>query len=59
MALQWHDKRVVTMMTTMHENKMLTRKRKSRFTKDKQKIIQKPLCIDEYNKYMGGVYKSD
>ena len=47
------------MLTTIHDNKMVTKKRRSRFGNNNQEDINKPMCIDEYNKNMGGVDKSD
>ena len=59
MALQWLDKRLITMLTTIHDNKMVGKKRRSRFGSDHAEDIEKPLCIEEYNKHMGGVDRSD
>ena len=57
-ALQWQDKRLITMLTTIHDNKMVSKKR-SRFGNDHAEDIEKPLCIEEHNKHMGGVDRSD
>ena len=59
MALQWQDKRLITMLTTIYDDKMISKKRRSRFGKDNEEDVNKPLCIKEYNKYMGGVDRSD
>ena len=59
MGLQWQDKRLITMLTTIHENKMVNKKRRSRFGSSHEEDITKPLCIEDYNKHMGGVDKSD
>ena len=59
MALQWQDKRVITMLTTIHDDQMISKKRRSRFGKDNEENVDKPLCIEEYNKHMGGVDRSD
>ena len=59
MALQWQDKQLITMLTTIHDDKMISKKRRSRFGKDNEEDVNKPLCIEEYNKYMGGVDRSD
>ena len=53
MGLKWHDKRVVSLLTTIHDDSMIS---KSRWKKgDNQQVVQKPSCIDEYNCYIGGV----
>ena len=59
MALQWQDKRTITMLTTMHDNKMVTKRRRSRFGNNNEENVMKPLCINEYNKHLGGVDRSD
>lgn len=59
MAIQWQDKRTITVVTTMHEDKMVNKRRRSRFGNNNEETIQRPLCVDEYNKHMGGVDKSD
>ena len=54
MGLKWHDKPVVALLTTIHNDSLIS---KSRWKKGcgSQQVIQKPSCIDEYNSYMGGV----
>ena len=53
MGLKWHDKCVVSLLTTIHDDSMIS---KSRWKKGgDQQVVQKPSCIDEYNSYMGGV----
>ena len=59
MALQWQDKQLITMLTTIHDDKMISKKRRSRFGKDNEEDVNKPLCIEEYNKYMAEVDRSD
>ncbi len=59
MALQWMDKKVVTMLTNIHENEMVSKNRRSRFGVDHIEQVDKPVCIDQYNQFMGGVDKSD
>ena len=56
LALKWHDKRDVVVLSTKHTSEMTTvsvRARGGRVLKDK------PVAVDEYNKHMGGVDKSD
>ena len=59
MALQWQDKRLITMLTTNHDDKMISKKRRSWFGKDNEEDVNKPLCTEEYNKHMEGVDRSD
>ena len=58
LALQWRDKRVVNMISTIHNSDIVTKKQRTRQARDGQED-RKPKMIDEYNKYMGGVDKSD
>lgn len=56
LALQWHDKGDVTMLSTLHKPVMVPT-RKVDFVTKQQKI--KPLCVKEYNENRGLVDKSD
>lgn len=56
MVLKWMDKREVRMLTTLHKNEMVETEKVDHVT---NKVKKKPKCIDEYNKYMGAVDKSD
>ncbi len=48
MALQWMDKKkVVTMLTNIHENEMVSKNRRSRFGVDHIEQVDKPVCIDQ------------
>ena len=55
MALKWMDKRPVVMLSTIHDNSFVTKKRRSRTAPDGQEDILKPLVVEEYNQNMGGV----
>ncbi|XP_070388820.1 piggyBac transposable element-derived protein 4-like [Dermacentor albipictus] len=59
--LQWKDRRVVNMMSTMHTaNETVTAKRRQRSGSTWTQIsVPKPLLIHEYNSGMIGVDKSD
>ena len=59
MAIQWQDKGLITMLTTIHDDKMISKKWRSRFRKHNEEDVNKPLCIEEYNKHIGGVDRSD
>ena len=52
-ALQWKDKRLVTMISTIHDNEMISKRRRTRRVDDGTEEILKPKMIDEYNTYMG------
>ena len=58
-ALKWRDKRHVTMLSTIHDTSMVTKRRRSRLAPGGVQEIQKPLMIERYNMYMGGVDKAD
>lgn len=56
LALKWKDRRDVYMLTTMHENEIITLPKVDRITKENKK---KPLCVVAYNEKMGAVDRSD
>ena len=59
LSLQWTDKRMITMLTNIHDDQMIEKRRRSRFSKDGSETVRKPLAVDKYNTYMGGTDKSD
>ena len=59
MALKWKDKRPVTMLTTIHDDRMISKRRRTRRAEGGQEYIEKPRVVEEYNRHMGGVDKSD
>lgn len=56
MVLKWKDRREVHMLTTMHDNEMVTLAKKDRAT---NKFKKKPACVVDYNEKMGAVDKTD
>ena len=52
------DKRLVSIISTIHDDSMINKDRRTRFTPTGVKKISKLLVIDKYNTYMG-VDKSD
>lgn len=56
LAVKWHDKREVHMLTTINRSGLGQTKKKDHRT---GAIIEKPLAIIDYNANMGGVDKSD
>ena len=59
MALKWMDKRPVCMLTTIHDNSMMTKVRRTRQAVGGQEEIKKPVVVEQYNSFMGGVDRSD
>jgi hypothetical protein len=59
MALKWMDKRPVLMLTTIHNNSMTTKVRRKRHREGEREEIRKPVAVDQYNQFMGGVDRSD
>ena len=55
LALKWHDKRDVLMLSTYHDNSMVQKSRRSRAAEGGVENISKPTVIEDYNKFMGGV----
>ena len=58
LALKWHDKRDVIMLSTYHSDEMVTKTRRSRAAKGGVEEIQKPQVVEDYNQHMGGVDQS-
>ena len=58
-ALKWMDKCPVHMLSTIHDDSVVTKQRCTRLAPDGRKEIRKPHAIEEYNRHMGGVDKSD
>ena len=55
MVLKRMDKRPVVMLSTIHDDSFVTKKRRSRTALDGQEDTLKPLVVEEYNQNMGGV----
>ena len=55
-GIKWMDKRPVSLLSTIHDDSVT---RRSRFSSRGIEMVQKPVMIQEYNKYMGGVDKAD
>ena len=58
-ALQWKDKRIVTMISTIHDDSVIHKSRRRRLANGGQEEVMKPVMIEEYNRHMGGVDKAD
>jgi len=59
LALKWHDKRPVNMLSTIHDNSWVTKRRRTRLAAGGIEEVEKPTMVDRYNTYMGGVEKGD
>ena len=59
LALQWMDKRLVTMLSTGNDSSMSTIQRRSRHSTSGLEVIQKPSVVVDYNAHMGGVDQAD
>ena len=59
LALKWKDKRDVTMLSTYHDERMVTKSRRSRAAAGGTEEILKPQVVEDYNMNMGGVDKSE
>ena len=59
LGLKWKDKRFVSMLSTIHDDSMVSKDRRSRQAPAGVETVQKPHVIEEYNQCMGGVDKSD
>ena len=55
LALKWHGKRDVYMLSTVHESSMVSTGKTNSLTDEE---IMKPLCVKEYNQNKGAVDKS-
>ena len=57
--VQWLDKCVISLLTTLHQDTTVVVERRSRHAEGGREVVQKPMVIVEYNKYMGGVDCAD
>ena len=57
--LKWKDKREVTILTTIHDNSTISKRRRTRSAPGGFEDVFKPHAIEQYNRYMGGVDKMD
>ena len=58
-VVQWHDKRLVSLLSTLHSDTQVSVEQKSRRAEGGREVVEKPEAIVEYNKYIGGVDHGD
>ena len=58
LALKWQDKRAVVMLSTIHDDSRVTKRRRTRLVAGGIEEVQKPTMVEKYM-YMGGVDKGD
>ena len=59
LAIKWMDKRPVTVLTTIHDDSVITVERRSRHAVGGVEEVEKPVAIAQYTKYTGGVDTAD
>ena len=59
LALKWMDKRPVAMLTTVHDDSVVTKQRRTRAAQGGVEEVHKPLVVERYNEFMGGVDMGD
>ena len=52
-ALKWMDKRPVTMLTTVHDDSVVTKQRRTRAAPGGREDVRKPVVIVKYNEWGG------
>ena len=58
-CLKWHDKRVVTMLSTFHNDEVIEKRRRTRRADEGTETVKKPKMVEDYNQHMGGVDRND
>lgn len=59
MVCAWVDTKRVTMLSTVHGNACVWRNIRSKAADSGVRAVYRPGCIDDYNRHMGGVDRSD
>lgn len=58
-VVQWRDKRIVSLLSTMHYDTTVQVERRSRHAPNGREVVEKPEAVVDYNKFMGGVDRGD
>ena len=53
------DKRPVAVLSTIHDDSMLEKRRRTKSCDGGVEVVRKPTVIEEYNSHMGGVDRAD
>lgn len=59
LACAWPDTKLVTMFSSVDGNPCVSKGIRTKKTKSGYHIIYRPVCLDMYNRFMGGVDRSD
>ena len=57
--MKWKDKREVNMLSTIHDDGMIDKKRRTKAGGGGTEVIKKPKVIEDYNQQMNSVDRSD
>lgn len=59
LACAWHDTKRVIMLSTVQGNGCVEKRIRTKASESGFRAINRPVCVDEYNKFMGGVDRAD
>lgn len=59
LAATWQDSKRVNLISTVHGNDVIEKRKRSKADPSGFVTLQKPLCVEDYNKHMGGVDQFD
>nr|XP_055037155.1 piggyBac transposable element-derived protein 4-like [Misgurnus anguillicaudatus] len=59
LACAWHDTKRLTMLSTLHSNTCVRKRIRTKHTDSGYREINRPVCVDDYNSFMGGVDTAD
>lgn len=59
LAVGWFDKRPVCLLTNIHSSTMMEKRIRDRHADGGVRVVHEPNAIENYNRYMGSVAKSE
>ena len=59
LSCAWHDTKRLTMLSTVHGNACVQKRIRTKKNESGFRTINRPVCVDQYNNFMGGVDRSD
>uniref|UniRef100_A0A8C1XPE6 PiggyBac transposable element-derived protein domain-containing protein n=1 Tax=Cyprinus carpio TaxID=7962 RepID=A0A8C1XPE6_CYPCA len=59
LACARHDTKHLTMLSTLHSNTCVRKRIRTKHTDSGYREINRPVCVDDYNSFMGGVDTAD